>query len=143
MKIPRKSGKIAHKVLQLLAFHGQGFQHINVLAEALAVDVEQLSFNPEKRLLDRNALFEICTCLVTLTNRDKVILAHYLVKEYLVLERIRLGPATSFQISDVSSNVLAAKICLVYLLDISYEGSCLLMSGITSSDSRVSHRSES
>lgn len=124
MRIPRKSSKIAHKALQLLAFHDFYFQSIDVLAEVLAVDVEQLSFNPEKRLIDRNALFEICTCLVTLTNMDKIILAHYSVKEYLVSERVQLGPATSFQISDVSSNVLAAKICLVYLLDITYEGSC-------------------
>lgn len=124
MKIPQKSSKIAHKVLQLLAFHNYEFKHIDALAEALAVDVEQLSFSPEKRLIDRNALFEICTCLVTLTENTNVILAHYSVKEYLVSERIRLGPATSFQISDVSANVLAAKICLVYLLDITYEGSC-------------------
>ena len=124
MRIPRESSKIAHKVLQLLAFHAYDFQSIDVLAEALAVDVEQLLFNPEKRLIDRNALFEICTCLVTLTNKDEIILAHYSVKEYLVSERIQLGPATSFQISDVSSNVLGAKIFLVYLLDITYERSC-------------------
>lgn len=124
MSIPRKSSKIAHKVLQLLAFQNGMFQHIDVLAEALAVDVEQLSFNPEKRPIDRNALFEICTCLVTLTKNNYVIMAHYSVKEYLVSERIRLGPATSFQISDILSNFLAVKICLVYLLDITYEGSC-------------------
>lgn len=127
MKIPRKSSKFAHKVLQLLAFctTNDCFDKLNALAEAVIVDVEQLSFSPEKRLLDRNALFEICTCLITATSEDKVILAHYSVKEYLDSERIKLGPATSFQISKIASEVLGTTICLVYLLDITYEGVCL------------------
>lgn len=127
MKIPQKSSKFAHKVLQLLAFCTAdrcGFDKLNALAEAVIVDVEQLSFSPEKRLLDRNALFEICTCLITVTSEDKVILAHYSVKEYLDSERIKLGPATSFQISKIASEVLGTTICLVYLLDITYEGVC-------------------
>lgn len=127
MKIPQKSSKFAHKVLQLLAFctiESSGFDELNTLAEAVIVDVEQLSFSPEKRLLDRNALIEICTCLITVTSEDKVILAHYSVKEYLDSERIQLGPATSFQISKIASEVLGTTICLVYLLDITYEGVC-------------------
>lgn len=127
MKIPQKSSKFAHKVLQLLAFCTAdrcGFDKLNALAEAVIVDVEQLSFSPEKRLLDRNALIEICTCLITVTSEDKVILAHYSVKEYLDSERIQLGPATTFQISKIASEVLGTTICLVYLLDITYEGVC-------------------
>lgn len=125
MKIPRKSSKFAHKVLQLLAFCNYcRFGKLNTLAEAVIIDVEQLSFSPEKRLLDRNALFEICTCLITVTSEDEVILAHYSVKEYLDSERIKLGPATSFQISKIASEVLGTTICLVYLLDITYEGVC-------------------
>ena len=127
MKIPQKSSRFAHKVLQLLAFctiDSSGFDKLNALAEAVIVDVEQLSFSPEKRLLDRNALFEICTCLITVTSEDEVILAHYSVKEYLDSERIQLGPATSFQISKIASEVLGTTICLVYLLDITYEGVC-------------------
>lgn len=127
MKIPQKSSKFAHKVLQLLAFCTAdrcGFDKLNALAEAVIVDVEQLSFSPEKRLLDRNALFEICTCLITVISEDKVILAHYSVKEYLDSERIKLGPATSFQISKIASEVLGTTICLVYFLDITYEGVC-------------------
>lgn len=129
MKIPQKSSKFAHKVLQLLAFCtsnycGFDFDKLNALAEAVIVDVEQLSFSPEKRLLDRNALIEICTCLITVTSEDKVILAHYSVKEYLDSERIQLGPATSFQISKIASEVLGTTICLVYLLNITYEGVC-------------------
>lgn len=125
MKIPQKSSRLAHKVLQLLAFDdGVLFPTINELAEAVVVDVEQLSFNPENRLLDKNYLFEICTCLITLTSNEKVRLAHYSVKEYFVSERIQRGPTTSFQISELGFRVLATKISIVYLLDITYDGSC-------------------
>lgn len=144
MKIPQKSSKFAHKVLQLLAFCTAdrcGFDKLNALAEAVIVDVEQLSFSPEKRLLDRNALFEICTCLITVTSEDKVILAHYSVKEYLDSERIKLGPATSFQISEIASEALGTMICLVYLLDITYEGVCsdVDYSGMTDNQKEAYH----
>lgn len=125
MKIPQRFSKIAHKVLQLLAFSCTGTDdnhRLDWLAEAVIVDVEQLSFSPEKRLLDKNDLFEICTCLITLTSSGEVILAHYSVKEFLSSERIQLGPATSFQISETACDVLTAKIFLVYLLNITYEG---------------------
>lgn len=119
LKIPQKSSRLAHRVLRLLAFDNEGiFSMLDNLVEAVVVDVEQLSFSPEKRLLDKNDLFEICTCLITLTSRNEVRLAHYSVKEYLVSERIHRGPATAFQISEIGFGVLARKICLVYLLDI-------------------------
>lgn len=125
MKIPPKSSRLAHKVLQLLAFrNGHISFTLNELAEAVVVDVEQLSFSPEKRLLDKNYLFEICTCLITLNSNGRVGLAHYSVKEYLVSDRIQRGPTTSFQISNIGFDVMYTKICLVYLLDITYDGSC-------------------
>lgn len=125
IKIPQESSRLAHKVLQLLAFDDENrFSTLNALAEAVVVDVEQLSFSPEKRLLDKNDLFEICTCLITLTSKEEVRLAHSSVKEYLVSERIQHGPTKAFQISEMGFGILATKICLVYLLDITYEGSC-------------------
>lgn len=125
LQIPQKSGRIAHKVLQLLAFDNENlFSTLNALAEAVVVDVEQLSFNPEKRLLDKNYLFEICTCLITLTSKEEVRLAHYSVNEYLVSERIQRSLTASFQIFEIGFGVLATKICLVYLLDITYDGVC-------------------
>ncbi len=64
MKIPQKSSRLAHKVLQLLAFDDENlFSTLNALAEAVVVDVEQLSFSSEKRIFDKNDVFEICTCL--------------------------------------------------------------------------------
>ena len=58
MKIPQKSSRLAHKVLQLLAFDDEKlFSTLNALAEAVVVDVEQLSFSSEKRLFDKNDVF--------------------------------------------------------------------------------------
>ena len=45
--------------MKLLAFDDEN----NALAEAVVVDVEQLSFSSEKRLFDKNDVFEICTRL--------------------------------------------------------------------------------
>lgn len=127
MSIPVKKRKTAHKVLQLLAFDnsfGRMSSNPDTLAEAVVVDVEQLSFKPEYRFLDRNALFEICTCLIMLTADGKVIIAHYSVKEYLISKRIQHSPAAAFQISPVAHYVLWLKSSLVYLLDITYDGLC-------------------
>lgn len=124
LKIPVKKRKIAHKVLHLLAFNiGHSISDDSyALAEAVIVDVEQLSFKPEYRFLDRNALFEICTCLITHTASGQVNLAHYSVKEYLISKRIQHSPAAAFKISPVAHYALFIKTCLVYLLDITYDG---------------------
>lgn len=89
MKIPQVSGRIAYKVLQLLAFdHENIFSMLNALAEAVVVDIEQLLFSLKKRLFDKNYLFEICTCLITLISKEELRLTHSSVKEYLFSERI-------------------------------------------------------
>ncbi len=45
-------------------------------------------------------------------------LAHYSVKEYLVSERIRHGPATDYGLQEADSNESMAEECLVYLLHV-------------------------
>lgn len=124
--IPVSKRKTAHKVLQLLSFDTYGIlsRFPYMLAEAVVVDVEKLSFKPEHRFLDQNSLFEICTCLITRTVEGHVILAHYSVKEYLMSNRIQHSRASAFQISNSANNILLAKTSLVYLLDITYDGLC-------------------
>lgn len=111
--IPVKKRKTAHKVLQLLSFDTDGTfsRDPYMLAEAVVVDVEKLSFKPEYRFLDQNSLFEICTCLITLTTNGRVILAHYSVSR-----------ASAFQISNSANIILLTKTSLVYLLDVTYVG---------------------
>lgn len=114
--------RIAHKALQLLAFHGDEFGgDVKSLAEAVIVDVEHLTFSPNDRFLSPDDLFEICTCLITCTEHCGVKLAHYTVKEYLVSGRIKHSPATHFQTSEDTANGLYCKIMLLYLLNISYK----------------------
>lgn len=126
LNIPVKKRKTAHKVLQLLAFNiGHDIHNdFSALAEAVIVDVEKLSLKPEYRFLDRNALFEICTCLISHTANGEVNLAHYSVKVYLFSKRRQHSPAAAFQISLAAHYALYVNTCLVYLLDITYDGLC-------------------
>lgn len=125
MKIPERFNNIAHQVLQLLAFDlsDKGFSDLYILTKAIVVDVDQLSFSPNKRLLGPDFLFKIYTCLIRYISKEKVKLAHYLVKEYLDSNQIQCGPAVSFQISEIRFGTLATKISFIYLLDITSEGS--------------------
>jgi hypothetical protein len=117
--IPAENCKYAHRALQLLSFDS-GIDSLSELAEAVIVDDEQCSFSLEDRFLNPEDLLEICTCLVTFAKGDEpeVRLAHYTVKEYLTSERIR---ATTFRISDVAATEYAAKISIIYLLNVDYE----------------------
>lgn len=84
------------------------------------MDIEQCKLNIDDRFLDPEALLEICTCLITFQEGDmpQVRLAHYTVQEYLVSERMK---ATFFKTSDVTAKVLAAKVSIIYLLNLDYE----------------------
>jgi hypothetical protein len=112
--------RIAQKVLALLAYHSHHLADDDgaaSLAEAAIVDVEQLKFDPNDRLLSHGDLFEICSCLITKSEKTGVKLAHYTVKEFLVSERIKNSPATEFQTSEDTANGLICKTMLIYLLE--------------------------
>ena len=124
--IPVENHSIAYRTLQLLAFD-LGIKKLGVLLDALAVDVDRCTFSRDDRILDPEALLEVCTCLITITpakreNKDyfEVQLAHYTVKEYLVSDRIGRGSATTFQMSKESVYTFAAKCFITYMLDEDY-----------------------
>ena len=63
--IPAEYSKQAFSVLQLLVVSYRPLT-MNEVAEALAIDCEDLTFDPdENRLCDENDIFEICSTLVT------------------------------------------------------------------------------
>lgn len=126
--IPLENHSIAYRTLQLLAFD-LGIRHLGALLDALAVDVERCTFSRDDRILDRDALLEVCTCLITITpekdrpadkNYFRVQLAHYTVKEYLVSNRIGRGSATTFQMSEESVFPFAARCFITYMLHEDY-----------------------
>ncbi len=110
------------------------------MAELFAVDeCEGSIFDSEKRLADPSDVLEICSSLVTCidTNDDhakaydnddsgeaaalsstkqKVQLAHFSVKEYLVSDRIRTGSAASYSIDETRSHIDIGETSLSCLL---------------------------
>jgi hypothetical protein len=107
-----------------------GITTLGALLDALAVDVERCTFSRENRVLDPEALLEVCTCLITIMPRDdaqgdkdyfEVQLAHYTVKEYLISDRIGRGSAATFQISRESAYSFTAKCFIIYMLDEDYQ----------------------
>lgn len=121
--------KIAYKILQLLA-SDSGITRLGALLDALSVDVERCTFSRENRILDPEALLEVCTCLITITpdedaEDDKnffwVQLAHYTVKEYLFSDRIGHSSASTFQMSTESVYPFVAKCFITYMLVENYD----------------------
>lgn len=118
LNIGPRNRKVAQTALALLAFADDYFQEDGVaaLAEAVVVDVEQLRFDPNDRLLSTDDVFAICSCLITRTADNGVKLAHYTVQEYLVSERIKHSQVAEFQLLEDSAWGLIKKIGLIYTL---------------------------
>ena len=128
--ISNENHNIAYRTLQLLAVHFSTVS-LRALLEALTVDVERCTINRDERILDPEALLEICTCLITIKvsededeNEDAltVHLAHYTVKEYLISDRIACGSASAFQMSKESAGIFAAKCFITYILCVFHQG---------------------
>ncbi|KAH0553118.1 hypothetical protein GP486_006694 [Trichoglossum hirsutum] len=116
--IPTEHVKFARRALHLLAFDFQIYS-LEELAEAVIVDDASCTFIPGDRFVDPTDILEICTCLI-IYDRDagtQVRLAHYSVKEYLTSERMK---ATEFKTSEITANILAAKTCITYYLNLDY-----------------------
>jgi hypothetical protein len=125
--IPAENCQMACAVLQWISGRMGGCMvcWIREVAEAAVVDYKNCTFYPEKRLLDPMYLLEILSSLVTLAPHNgydyQLEFAHFSVEECLVSERIRVGPAAAFHISNRSATLLPAKTCLTYLLYIDYQ----------------------
>ncbi|KAI9775606.1 MAG: hypothetical protein M1839_001007 [Geoglossum umbratile] len=118
----------ALKILQWLVFHARPMR-IEEVAEVIALDLESdPRFDTERRLPEPRDLLVICSSLVTLSSgtleysncrleeTEELRLAHFSVKEYLISERIRAGPASDFSILEMPAHLSIAQACLAYLL---------------------------
>ncbi|KAH9220714.1 hypothetical protein DL95DRAFT_519613 [Leptodontidium sp. 2 PMI_412] len=114
--IPMENQTMARTTLHLLS--STVIHHLEDLLEALSVDLESLTFDPKNRPWDRLAPIEVCRCLVSYDpSNDRIRLAHYTVKEFLISPRIGNGPASSFQILSDTLSYLEARCYLVYMQD--------------------------
>ena len=115
----------ARKVLYWLTYSARTLSLVEV-AEIVAMDPRgEPRFNAENRLLDSEEILETCSSLVSVftayrpERHDKVryiTLAHFSVKEYLISDGIRDGPANTYAISRGLANTSIAESCLALLL---------------------------
>ncbi len=114
----------AVKILQWLT-HSVRPITLAEIGEVLAVDVqEDPRFDVDRRFSQPRDILMICSSLVTtaVENDDiddanvEVKLAHFSVKEYLVSDRIRNGPAKDYSIQESHANASIAETCLAYFL---------------------------
>ena len=130
LRIPEDYHHDAQIVFSLLAFSPRPIS-LGEAAEAVAIDLEQKSFDPRDRLPDSCSILKICSSLVTLSpfepkkntwetskfamddESKELRFAHYSVKEYLLSKRIS---SQTFQIHNDNAHVVISKLCLIYLL---------------------------
>jgi hypothetical protein len=90
------------------------------LAEAIVINPRSdRPFDPEDRFPDPESVLEIFSSLVSILPNDpqgavigrgRVTLAHFSVKEYLVSDRIREGPAQHFAISYLWRTIISRSV---------------------------------
>ena len=119
-RIEEEDRHYAMKILQWLAFSARPLL-LKEVAEIVTIDINSdPQVDPDRRFADRQEILEICASLIVRETRglndDKIRLAHFSVKEYLISERIRTGPASEFAIQETPSNRSIAEDCLLYLL---------------------------
>ncbi|KAF7536781.1 hypothetical protein G7054_g4255 [Neopestalotiopsis clavispora] len=122
----------AFRILRWLTFATRPL-NLHEVAEIAALEPDRdPTFDREEVLQDPNDVLSICSSLVVVTEErldehddagkqkfqhmSIVQLAHYSVKEYLVSQRIRTGPAAPYSLEIMLCNTQIAKCCLQYLL---------------------------
>ncbi|KAE9381121.1 hypothetical protein N431DRAFT_1674 [Stipitochalara longipes BDJ] len=110
-------------VLEWLAFSRRPLS-VGELAEAFVTDPEKSPsfgerlFNPED-ILEYLPGLVITVALYNNRAHDRIRLAHFSIKEYLVSERIRSSKASHFAIVEQEAHTRIAESCLVYHLQLS------------------------
>ncbi|KAL8793896.1 MAG: hypothetical protein Q9195_003515 [Heterodermia aff. obscurata] len=107
------------RALQFVAFSARPMTLAEV-AEAIIIENDISEVDEDSRLQQPQDLLEIGKSLFVASYtelHDKKILelSHYSVKEYLVSERIRSGPASEFALDKTIADIHIAQCCLTYL----------------------------
>jgi hypothetical protein len=118
--IRKEDSDYAIRILQWLTFSGRPLT-IREVAEVVAIDVERdPAFDRDEVLEDPLEALNMCSSLVTITDsvEETITLAHYSVKEYLVSDRIKRGPASQYSMQPAQCHSAITKGCLNYLLQL-------------------------
>ena len=122
------------RVLQCLicSFHPLDIQEV---ADIVAIDTAQPYYDPESGYSSPRELLSVCSGLVSTRTAkrqrgkcsydefsiEELRLAHFSVKEYLVSDRVNLGPALIYNLDEVSCHGTLANLCISYLLQFEEE----------------------
>ena len=128
INIPHEYRREAHCALQLLTVSRRPLT-LHEVAEAVAIDPERETFDPENRLRDHEALLEICSSLLIVSgyvnhlpftncSRDELRFAHYSVHEYLISDRISQRTSYNFRTVEREAHRLYARVLLIYFLSV-------------------------
>ncbi|USP72913.1 vegetative incompatibility protein HET-E-1 [Curvularia clavata] len=120
----------AMRILQWLTFSIRPLTAQEV-AEVVAIDVaREVAFDHNEVLIDPLEALDICSSLVTVTTNEVeemselpvriIALAHYSVREYLVSDRIRRGPAKQYSMQETGSHKTIAEGCLKYIIQLEH-----------------------
>ena len=126
--IPLDHADYAKRFLQWLTFSAQPL-HLDELAEIVTIELADSSrVDLERRFPDPRDVQTICSSLVISCNMENIVgfseaepasvevsLAHFSVREYLVSDNIRNGPARDFAVMEMDASALIASTCLSYL----------------------------
>lgn len=125
--IEEEHSKYALSMLQWLVSSARPLR-LEELAEIIAIDVDSSPrFDVERRFLNNRDALKICSSLVATVDvvndrfsggetHTEIKLAHFSVKEYLLSDRIRMGPARRYSVTHRGSNTFIGEACISYLL---------------------------
>ncbi|KAL7789091.1 ankyrin repeat-containing domain protein [Trichoderma ceciliae] len=107
----------ARRALMWLAFSERPLSAEEV-AEAACIDPDaDPPFNEDDRFQDpRNNILEVLGSLVSLVPGDRIQLAHFSVKEYLLSNRLLAVQSAHFRLTKSDAELHCAQSCLAYLL---------------------------
>lgn len=140
--VPPQRMKNAIRLLQFLV-HSERPLTLNEAVDAITVKLDgNLRFAASRRMLDPQEVAVYCSGLVAVVSRQDsdnkgrtvmdIQLAHFLVKEYLVLDRQKRNVANDSKtntfrafiannLEDAVARASIAEVCLVYLLELEHD----------------------
>ena len=135
LNIPEEYRQDAQVIFTLLAYCSRSIS-LGEVAEALAIDLEEASFDSKNRFPTPYNILKICSGLVTLSDHEpqrlelpwvgrsmasgddskEIRFAHSSVKEYLVSRRLSQKNSHIFQVDSDAGHSLITRLCIIYLL---------------------------
>lgn len=123
-RISGEDAPYAKRILQWLTCSIRPLS-LDEIAEVVSIDIKRTpAIDRDEVLEEPRDVLDICASLVTIgpsndetwgSDRDVVRLAHYSVKEYLLSDRIFLGPASNYGLKEGHSHITLGNGCLEYL----------------------------